>query len=39
VKTVDTHRGNLKEKLDLKNATELICYAARWVERQQISEM
>ncbi|MFO1488470.1 MAG: response regulator transcription factor [Verrucomicrobiota bacterium] len=37
VKTVDTHRGNLKEKLELKNGTELICYAARWVERQQTS--
>lgn len=34
-KTIDAHRGNIKEKLELKNATELICYAARWVEAQQ----
>ena len=31
-KTVDAHRGNIKQKLKLKNATELVCYAARWVE-------
>jgi DNA-binding NarL/FixJ family response regulator len=35
VKTVDAHRGHLKEKLDLKTGTELICYAARWLETQQ----
>ena len=34
VKTVDAHRGNIKEKLQLKSGTELICYAARWVETQ-----
>lgn len=34
VKTVDAHRGNIKEKLNLKNGTELICFAARWVENQ-----
>jgi len=34
VKTVDAHRGNIKEKLELKNGTELICYAARWMESQ-----
>jgi len=34
-KTVDAHRGNLKEKLNLKSGTELICYAARWVESQR----
>jgi len=33
-KTVDAHRGHIKEKLELRNHTELICYAARWVERQ-----
>lgn len=33
VKTVDAHRGNLKEKLELKSGTELICYAARWMEK------
>jgi len=34
VKTVDAHRGHIKEKLDLKSGTELIVYAARWVETQ-----
>ena len=34
VKTVDAHRGHIKEKLGLKNGTELICYAARWIESQ-----
>lgn len=34
VKTVDAHRGNLKEKLELKSGTELICYAARWMGAQ-----
>jgi DNA-binding NarL/FixJ family response regulator len=32
VKTVETHRVHLKVKLQLKNATELVCYAARWTE-------
>ncbi len=31
-KTVDAHRGNIKEKLKLRNHTELISYAARWAE-------
>lgn len=30
-KTVDTHRGHLREKLGLKNGTELIHYAVRWM--------
>jgi DNA-binding NarL/FixJ family response regulator len=34
VKTVDAHRGHLKEKLELDNGTQLICFAARWVETQ-----
>jgi DNA-binding NarL/FixJ family response regulator len=34
VKTVDAHRAHLKEKLDMKTGTELICYAARWMETQ-----
>ncbi len=33
-KTVDAHRGHIKEKLNLKNHTELISYAARWTESQ-----
>jgi DNA-binding NarL/FixJ family response regulator len=34
LKTVDTHRGHVKEKLGLKNGTELIHYAVRWVGEQ-----
>lgn len=34
VKTVDAHRGNIKDKLNLASGTELICFAARWVETQ-----
>ncbi len=34
IKTVDTHRGNIKSKLGLRNSTELIHYAVRWVGEQ-----
>ena len=33
-KTVEVHRLNIKEKLSLKTASELIRYAVRWVESQ-----
>jgi DNA-binding NarL/FixJ family response regulator len=33
-KTVDAHRGHIKTKLELRNHTELITYAARWVQTQ-----
>jgi DNA-binding NarL/FixJ family response regulator len=33
-KTVDVHRGNIKAKLDLKDATALVRHAVRWVETQ-----
>jgi DNA-binding NarL/FixJ family response regulator len=33
-KTVDVHRGNIKEKLELTDATALIRHAVRWVETQ-----
>ena len=33
-KTVDVHRGRIKEKLQLKDATSLIHHAVRWVETQ-----
>ena len=32
VKTVESHRANIKEKLQLKNATELMRHAIRWLE-------
>jgi DNA-binding NarL/FixJ family response regulator len=33
-KTVDVHRGHIKEKLELTDATSLVRYAVRWVETQ-----
>ena len=33
-KTVDVHRGHIKEKLELKDATSLLRHAIRWVETQ-----
>ncbi|MGR8930140.1 MAG: response regulator [Gammaproteobacteria bacterium] len=32
VKTVEAHRANIKEKLGLKNATDLIRYATIWIK-------
>jgi DNA-binding CsgD family transcriptional regulator len=34
-KTVDVHRGRIKEKLGLKDASGLIHHAVRWVETQE----
>ena len=34
-KTVDVHRGHIKEKLDLKDATSLVRHAVRWVEAEK----
>ncbi len=34
VKTVDAHRENIKKKLALKNANELMRYAVCWVEEE-----
>lgn len=34
VKTVETHRHRIKEKLGLRSGTEMVRYAIRWVERQ-----
>jgi DNA-binding NarL/FixJ family response regulator len=34
VKTIETHRENIKRKLRLSSASELIRYSANWVERQ-----
>jgi DNA-binding NarL/FixJ family response regulator len=34
-KTVDVHRSNIKQKLELKDATALIRHAVRWIETQQ----
>lgn len=34
-KTVDVHRGHIKEKLELKDTTALVRHAVRWVETQR----
>ncbi|HEX3627783.1 MAG TPA: response regulator transcription factor [Verrucomicrobiae bacterium] len=36
VKTIETHRENIKRKLKLSSAAELIRYSANWVERQNV---
>jgi len=34
-KTVEVHRANIKKKLKLKTATDLVSHAIRWVETEQ----
>lgn len=34
IKTVDTHRAHIRQKLGLRNATELIHHATRWTAEQ-----
>lgn len=38
VKTVEVHRVNIKRKLKLRTAPELVHYAVRWVEGQERGE-
>ena len=33
VKTIETYRSNIKNKLNLKDAADLIRFAATWAER------
>jgi DNA-binding CsgD family transcriptional regulator len=33
-KTVDAHRANIKTKFIIKTTSELISYAARWMEHR-----
>jgi len=35
---VDTHRGRIKEKLNLRGSTEMIQRAVQWVERENHGE-
>jgi DNA-binding NarL/FixJ family response regulator len=37
VKTIETYRAHIKEKLGLDNATELVRQAVQWVEQQSLS--
>ena len=34
IKTVESHRSNIKAKLKLQSAVELVRYAVRWAESQ-----
>lgn len=36
VKTIETHRENIKRKLKLSSASDLIRYSTNWVERQSL---
>ncbi len=38
VKTIGTYRERIKEKLNLKNATELLRHALNWVEKERPSQ-
>ena len=33
-KTVDSHRANIKKKLDMKTTSELISYSASWAAHE-----
>jgi len=35
IKTVETHRAHIKEKLSLRNATHLVQFCVRWVEENR----
>jgi len=37
VKTVEVHRAHIKEKLDIKGATDLVRFAVRWADVQAAS--
>lgn len=34
VKTIESHRAHIKEKLNLRNATELVQFSVQWVEQE-----
>jgi DNA-binding NarL/FixJ family response regulator len=34
VKTVETYRSRIKEKMDFRNSTEMIFHAVKWVEKE-----
>ncbi len=36
IKTIETYRAHIKEKLNLENATELVRHAVQWVERSDV---
>ncbi len=36
VKTIESHRAHVKEKLNLRNATELVQFSVQWVDQQNM---
>jgi DNA-binding NarL/FixJ family response regulator len=38
VKTVENHRAHIKDKLNLKNAIELVQQATLWIQKSQSPE-
>lgn len=36
IKTIESHRAHVKEKLNLRNATELVQFSVQWVDQQVI---
>ena len=36
VKTIESHRAHIKEKLNLRNATELVHHAIQWVQSERM---
>lgn len=36
IKTIESHRAHVKEKLSLRNATELVQFSVQWVDQQVI---
>ena len=39
VKTIESHRAHIKEKLSLRNATELVQFSVQWVEHENMNIM
>jgi len=37
VKTIESHRAHIKEKLNLQNATELVHHAIQWVQSERMA--
>ena len=37
IKTIESHRAHIKEKLNLQNATELVHHAIQWVQSERLS--
>jgi len=37
VKTIESHRAHIKEKLNLQNATELVHHAIQWVQSEKLA--